>query len=401
MLQLPKVLLFTAITFLSWGSYGVLLLYGKNAMGESSLRPFVAVGVAYFLIAVMGSAILMSSKRETGRWSISGIFLSLFAGSVGALGALGVLLALKYGGSPTYVMPLVFGGAPVVNTLVTSILGRTFNQISPKFIVGLLLVALGAVGVMVTKPSAGPSHSVSASAMSEAPSGGEASSEQTLDSAKSISTTSPQPKVETDMSKVALSIIIAIVCWGGYGPFLHIGQMRMGGSRLRPFFCVGIAYMIIAVTIPLILLSASGTPEPGSWDLIGFLWSLAAGAAGAIGALGIIFAFTFGGKPIYVMPLIFGFAPVINTLISMTSSHTFGQINVYFLLSMIVVIAGAVAVLVFAPKSAPHGAKTTGKIDAAAPKKSEQEPKVAETSAANEKRIPFEQSSQPRTESNE
>ena len=36
---------------------------------------------------------------------------------------------------------------------------------------------------------------------------------------------------------------------------------------------------------------------------------------GAIGALGIILAFNFGGKPVYVMPLVFGGAPVITTLL--------------------------------------------------------------------------------------
>jgi hypothetical protein len=391
MVQLPKVLLSVAVTFLSWGAYGVLLHNGKNAMGESSLRPFVAVGVAYFFIAVVGSLVLLIRKPEKGKWTFAGAALSIFAGSIGALGALGVILALKYKGSPMYVMPLVFGGAPVVNTLVTSWLGKTFKQISPMFIAGLVLVALGAVGVLVTKPAA-PKHASAAtshgvddskstadeSKSAEATTGkevveedastkgeGKSNVENTTKSSEAASTvkgtneTSKEPiteksVVQADPLKITLSIIMAIICWGGYGPFLHLGQMKMAGSRLRPFLCVGIAYFFIAVAVPLLLLNYLPDPEPGNWGTGGFMWSLAAGAAGAIGALGIIFAFNFGGKPIYVMPLIFGFAPVVNTFLTMALSNAFGQVSVYFLISLAVVIGGAVTVLIFAPRGQPH-----------------------------------------------
>jgi len=338
MVQLPKVLLFVAVTFLSWGAYGVLLHNGKNAMGQSSLRPFVAVGVAYFLIAVVGSVVLLMQKPEKGKWTFSGAALSIFAGSIGALGALGVILALKYQGSPLYVMPLVFGGAPVVNTLVTIWLGKTFKQISPMFIAGLALVAIGAIGVLVTKPAA-PPHAKSETVATD--------SEKASDAKK--------VDVPADPLRITLSIIMAMVCWGGYGPFLHLGQMKMAGSRLRPFLCVGIAYFVIAVAVPLFLLNYLSDPEPGNWGFIGFMWSLAAGAAGAVGALGIIMAFNYGGKPIYVMPLIFGFAPVVNTFVTMFLSNSIGQVNTYFLISMAIVIGGAVTVLIFAPKGQAHG----------------------------------------------
>jgi len=130
--------------------------------------------------------------------------------------------------------------------------------------------------------------------------------------------------------------------------------MKMGGSRLRPFCCVGLAYFIIAVALPLLILSV--WQEPGKWTFSGTLWSIAAGSAGALGALGIILAFNFGGKPIYVMPLIFGFAPVVNTLTTMITSGTIQQGNFFFLASLAVVIAGAVTVLIFAPKPKPHAA---------------------------------------------
>ncbi len=44
----------------------------------------------------------------------------------GALGALGIILAINFGGNPIYVAPLVFGSAPVINSFLTIYLaGRT------------------------------------------------------------------------------------------------------------------------------------------------------------------------------------------------------------------------------------------------------------------------------------
>ena len=88
--------------------------------------------------------------------------------------------------------------------------------------------------------------------------------------------------------------------------------MKMGGSRLRPFCCVGIAYFVIAVAVPVMILMASPNDVILEWKEIvpGMMWSILAGSAGAMGALGIIMAFNYGGKPIFVMPLVFGFAPV-------------------------------------------------------------------------------------------
>ncbi|MFM8323549.1 MAG: hypothetical protein ACKN9U_01660 [Pirellulaceae bacterium] len=355
MLNLPMALLFTAMTFLSWGVYGILLHEGQDRLGHSSLRSFIGVGIAYFLIAVLGAAILLSTRKEKGVWSLSGILLSLFAGSVGALGALGVLLALTFKGAPIFVMPLVFGLAPVVNTLVTSWMGKTYRQISPKFITGLVLVALGAVGVLLSKPA--PAKAATS----------DVAAAVATDGASTSSVPVAKPASANTSWKVLASILMGALCWGAYGPVLHLGQQKMGGSRLRPFFCVGVAYFAIAVAAPLAILAAN--PDEGYWSFSGMLWSIAAGAAGAIGALGIILAFTFGGKPIFVMPLVFGFAPVVNTLVSMTLANSFGKVSPMFFVSLLTGIAGAVTVLLFAPKGKGHGPakeEPQGQADAAA-----------------------------------
>lgn len=340
-MKLPLVLAFTAMTAFFWGIYGIVLHRGTSLMelkeetfqGEIgvSLRAFVGVGLAYFLIAVLVPVALLNRKRETGYWSVSGTMMSLFAGAVGALGALGVTLALSFKAQAIYVMPLVFGGAPVINTLLTSYLNKSFKQIKPMFLIGMLMVALGMIGVFINKP--------------QAPKG---------------DATDP-----INWIAVGLSIAMAILCWGSYGPFLHLGQSKMGGSRLRPFCCVGIAYFVIAVMIPIVALESMHSGS--GYTAQGMMWSVLAGTAGAMGALGIILAFTFGGKPIFVMPLVFGFAPVINTITSIIEKGKFESLNGMFALSLLLGISGAVTVLLNAPKSAPHGKPVEPKKPAADP----------------------------------
>jgi hypothetical protein len=76
------------------------------------------------------------------------------AGGVGALGAFTLIAALGAGGpsSPIYVMPLVFGLAPVVSAFTSMYLNNTFSKISPFFAAGLILVAAGAVTTLLTAP---------------------------------------------------------------------------------------------------------------------------------------------------------------------------------------------------------------------------------------------------------
>ncbi len=428
---LPFVLLFTAMTFVSWGAYGPVLHHGAIASQHDSLRAFVGVGLAYFLIAVIIPALLLRKGGEKGKWTLTGTLYSLVAGAVGAIGALGIILALGYGGQTVYVMPLVFGFAPVVNTLVSALLSRTFNQISPIFIGGIIAAALGAGGVLFFKPTppakpainqpvesknsaesettttggdgqresaaaaAGDAPADEPSGESDVPTAGDAppapaatpdadqdasepaatdSSANQTDAAAGgtphqVSKPIVEEAEETQASEAAsatgrrplnipgvvAAIVIAALCWGSYGPMLHIGQAKMHGSRMRPFTCVGMAYFIIAVAVPLVMIYGR-TEDSGAWTTAGMSWSFLAGVAGAIGALGVILAFNAGGKPYYVMPLIFGFAPVINTFISLSEAGTWSLVTPMFWISLAVVIAGAVTVLTNAPKPQPQGA---------------------------------------------
>jgi hypothetical protein len=285
------------------------------------------VGLAYFLIAVLIPLVLLA-RGERGGWTTKGVVWSLLAGAAGAFGALGVILALGFGGKPIYVMPLVFGGAPVVNTLFTAFMNRAFDQLKAPFLAGLILVILGAVTVLVFKPQAA-APAAAAVAAADAPATAVQKTERFVE--------------------VLLSVALALFSWGAYGPVLHRGQGAMGGSRLRPLICIGAAYFLIAVLVPLALLSPLG--DTGSWDFAGGLWSLGAGALGALGALGTILAFTCGGKPFTVMPVVFGCAPVINTLATLALAHTpAGAVSPFFLAGMLIVAVGAAIVLMFGPR---------------------------------------------------
>jgi hypothetical protein len=352
------LLLSIVLAMVCWGVYGPVLREGQQGMEGSSLRPFVCVGLAYFLIAVVAPIVALRLWGEQGHWSTTGIIWSLVAGAVGAIGALGVILALAFHGSPVYVMPLVFGGAPVVNTFLTMYWTKTFKQVSPVFIAGLILVIVGAVAVLTFRPQGGHAPT-NAAAAADAPN---AEAEKAA-ATKADTPAQPAPsrirraeQVAVRYSLIILFTLMTALAWGSYGPTLHRGQTAMAGSRLRPFICVGVAYFLIAVLVPSAILTQY--IEPGQFTVRGSLWSLAGGAAGALGALGIILAFTFGGKPIFVMPLVFGGAPVVNTFVSVTQAGQWGEVATMFYAGLIVVIAGAVTVLVFAPKPEHHAAPT-------------------------------------------
>src|SRR5262245_614499 len=114
------------------------------------------------------------------------------------------------------------------------------------------------------------------------------------------------------MSWIALAFGAAL-SWGFYGPTLHGGQVKLG-SPFRALLCVGLAYMVVGVVVPLIALATQGELGAKGWNMAGFTQATLAGGLGALGAVFIIYAFRAGGLPAYVMPLVFGGAPVVNVL---------------------------------------------------------------------------------------
>jgi hypothetical protein len=133
-------------------------------------------------------------------------------------------------------------------------------------------------------------------------------------------------------------VILAGLAWGIYVPLIFFGGTELTtrpgtiGGRLASILCVGIAYFLLAVVIPIVLMSTRDDAQP-EWKTTGLIFSGLAGVAGAVGAICVIFASKAavdaaraGGATtpeeiaryrIYIAPLIFSLAPAINTLLSL------------------------------------------------------------------------------------
>jgi drug/metabolite transporter (DMT)-like permease len=150
-------------------------------------------------------------------------------------------------------------------------------------------------------------------------------------------------------------VMLAGLCWGTYVPLIAQGGKELKSSYAG-FLCVGVAYFLIAILFPLAVFWARGTFP--NFTVTGVTFATLAGVAGALGALCVVFAtFEFKGPRIFVGPLIFALAPVINTLVSLVwhptpeSSFSFGIKNVPdWKLYVGIVLAGLGAFLVLYSK---------------------------------------------------
>jgi hypothetical protein len=172
-------LMYVALAGLSWGTYVPLIFYGGNELGGKAGSRFMAilcVGVAYFFIAVLFPLYMFLSRQAD--WpdvTTTGLVFSGMAGVAGAVGALCVIFATKSavagakaaGYSPDayklYIAPLIFGLAPVINTLVSVVWhpkpGNPFHFGSEgmpgwKLWLGIVLVGAGAALVLFSKEEA-------------------------------------------------------------------------------------------------------------------------------------------------------------------------------------------------------------------------------------------------------
>ncbi|HKQ90747.1 MAG TPA: hypothetical protein VJZ77_08695 [Blastocatellia bacterium] len=142
----------------------------------------------------------------------------------------------------------------------------------------------------------------------------------------------------------------AALSWGVYGAMLHQGQVKLG-SPVRSLLCVGVAYFLIGVIVPVAMLYSQGQLTVQGWNAFGATTATGAGALGAVGAVCIILAFKSGGLPTYVMPLVFGGAPVINVLVTMVLHPPKTAPNPLLFLGFLLVVLGASMVLYFRPQS--------------------------------------------------
>jgi hypothetical protein len=74
----------------------------------------------------------------------------------------------------------------------------------------------------------------------------------------------------------------AVLSWGVYGVMLYKGQVLLG-NPLKALLCVGVAYFLVGVIVPVAVLSAQG--QLGGFNSAGLTAATIAGVLGAAGAV--------------------------------------------------------------------------------------------------------------------
>lgn len=196
-------------------------------------------------------------------------------------------------------------------------------------------------------------------------------------------------------------VLLAGLAWGTYVPIIFYGGSELvmpdgkpgAGGRLMAILCVGVAYFFLAVLFPLFLF-VSGQEQWPSMKTTGLVFSGLAGVAGAVGAICVIFAskaamaagmemkkidpeFNPASYRILIAPMIFGLAPVINTLLSSVwhpkpgnPFHFEAELPGWKLIVGIVLVAIGVALVLYSKEEAEAakgpGAKPTPPVVAPA-----------------------------------
>lgn len=151
---------FAVGTALCWGLYGPTL--GRARLADATatpFKPYVGIGAAYLVIAIAGGLVAMRLLgRDTfvftdgvSRWGFS-------AGTLGALGALSLTLAMFSGGAriPHAIMPVVFGGAITVTALYGVVSSKGTMVGGPLLWVGIVGMGISAVLVAANVPHGPP-----------------------------------------------------------------------------------------------------------------------------------------------------------------------------------------------------------------------------------------------------
>lgn len=151
-------IIFALLTGLFWGTYGPALGVARAAEGNNPFEPYLMIGLAYLVWAVIGG---FGGIRYTGvdpKYSLGGASWGFIAGSLGAFGALTLTLAMFsfQGMKPRadIVMPIVFGTAVSV-TAITSVL-MTRAEFNPWLYLGIAGMAVCIVVVAYNTPHAAP-----------------------------------------------------------------------------------------------------------------------------------------------------------------------------------------------------------------------------------------------------
>lgn len=161
-------LIFAIGTVLTWGLYGIFLHMGQIGMNDpvnGRYKAFLFVGVAYFLTAVLAPLAILVARGSDWDFPGKGMWLSLIAGILGAVGAffvlmsLGALFAQGNKSAPAIVMSIIFAGAPIVNAIVSMVMHPPAGGLAGirwPFVLGICMAAFGGYLVVKFKPEPAP-----------------------------------------------------------------------------------------------------------------------------------------------------------------------------------------------------------------------------------------------------
>ena len=153
-------IIFAIATACCWGMYGPTIGNAQVKVpppdGWSPFKPYVFIGIAYLVLAVVGGLIAMKVKGDTYAYTgehFTPAKWGFLAGSLGAAGALCLTTAMMTSkGNALLVMPIVFGGAVCVTAAFSAWKLWGHTTISPALWVGMVLVVIGVVVVARNTP---------------------------------------------------------------------------------------------------------------------------------------------------------------------------------------------------------------------------------------------------------
>jgi len=310
--------LWILLTMVSWGVYGPILGKAGVEFGGSASLSLVMIGLGYVVVGIVGGMLLLitGAVPDKGDWNRQGFGKGFFAGLLGVGGNLALILALRLYHRPEVVMPLLFGGVQLGNTVFTCLELKAWPR--RGFLAGVLFLMVGVVLALTYRPAA--QHS------------GE------------------------EMNWWFLAFVAMVwVCWGKYGVQVHAATMAFGRSGIRSMVALSSAYGVVALLGGLIVYFAGVEPH-ATLTSAGLKDGMLAGAITTAGAWGVVFGNRYvRGGPSIVMPLVFAGAPVVNSFYVMwASSVSWGVIDIRFWLGLAIIIVGGYLVLANKPEAPGH-----------------------------------------------
>jgi hypothetical protein len=145
-----------ALVWVFWGKYGVQVHSAIEGFGKSGIRAMISLSGAYVAVAVVAMSVVWLGLDSNATFNAPGFARGLVAGLITTLGAWGIVFGNRYvKGGPSIVMPLVFGGAPVVNSFYAmEVSGAAWSSVDARFWIGIAVIIVGGYLVLSNKPEA-------------------------------------------------------------------------------------------------------------------------------------------------------------------------------------------------------------------------------------------------------